>query len=77
MKIGIDFQTLVPNWCIGGPNFCFETRYKSNQDYGAPAAPPYPYVHGVNPPGFNSSRNKDVVTFRNQLYWEHKQFPVN
>ena len=35
-----DFQTLVPVWYIDGSNFCFETRYKSNQDFGAPAAPP-------------------------------------
>ena len=41
-EIGIDFQTLVPNWYIDGSNFRFEARYKSNQDYGAPAAPPNP-----------------------------------
>ena len=50
IKIGIDFQTLVPSWYIDGSNFCFESRYKSNQDFGAPAAPPYPNVHGMNPP---------------------------
>ena len=47
----MDFQTLVPSWYIDGSNFCFEARYESNHDFGAPAAPPYPNVHGVNPPG--------------------------
>ena len=51
IKIRIDFQTLVSSWYIDGSNFCFEARYKSNQDYGAQAAPLYPNVHGVNPPG--------------------------
>ena len=51
IKIGIDSQTLVPSWYIDGSNFCFEARYKSNQDFGAPEAPPYPNVHRVNPPG--------------------------
>ena len=40
IKIGIDFQTLVLSWYIDGSNFCFEARYKSNQDFRAPAAPP-------------------------------------
>ena len=55
IKIGIDFQTLVPSWYIDGSNFCFEERYKSNQDFGAPAAPPYPNVHGENPPGVKTT----------------------
>ena len=54
-KIGIDFQTPVPSWYIDGSNFCFEARYKSNQDFGAPGAPLYPNVHGVNPRGLNRS----------------------
>ena len=40
IKIGIDFQTLVPSWYIDGCNFCFEARYKSNQDFGPPVVPP-------------------------------------
>ena len=44
IKIGIDFQSLVPSWYSDGSNFCFEARYKSNQDFGAQAAPPYPNV---------------------------------
>ena len=59
IKIGIDFQTLVSSWYIDGSNFCFEVKYKINQNFGAPAAPPYPNVHGVNPPGY-----KDVVKFK-------------
>ena len=39
IKIGIDFQTLVPSWYIDGSNFCFEARYKSTHDFGAPVAP--------------------------------------
>ena len=50
IKLGIDFQTLVPSWYIDGFNFCFEARYKSNQDFGAPVALPYSNVLGVNPP---------------------------
>ena len=42
IKIGIDFQILVPSWYIDGSNFCFEARYKSNQDFGAPEAPSPP-----------------------------------
>ena len=61
IKIGIGFQTLVPSWYIDRSNFCFEARSKSNQDFGAPAAPSYPNVHGENPPGhdvgFHISRN--------------------
>ena len=50
IMIGIDFQTLAPSWYIDESNFCFEARYKNNQDFGAPAAPPLTNVHGVNPP---------------------------
>ena len=38
------------SWYIDGSSFCFEARYKSNQDFGAPAAYPCTSVHGVNPP---------------------------
>ena len=41
IKKGIDFQILVPSRYIARSNFCFEAWYKSNQDFGAPAAPPY------------------------------------
>ena len=49
IKIGIDFQTLVLSWYIDGSNFCFEAKYKGNQDFEAPVAHPYPNVHEVNP----------------------------
>ena len=41
------------SWSLVGilMGLTLEARYKSNQDFGAPAAPPYPNVHGVNPPG--------------------------
>ena len=39
MKVGKDFQTLVPSWYTDGSNSCFEARHKSNQDFGTPAAP--------------------------------------
>ena len=64
IKIDIDFQTLVPSWYIEGSNFCFEARYKSNQDFGAPAAPPYPYVHGVNPRVLRSTRSISGGSFK-------------
>ena len=50
MKIGIDFQTLVPSWYFDRSNFCFEARYKSNQDFGAPAVPPT-LILWTEPPG--------------------------
>ena len=47
----MDFQTLVPSWYIDGSNFCFEARHKSNQDFGAPAAPPTLMLMESTPPG--------------------------
>ena len=62
MNIGIDFQTLVSSWYIDGSNFCFEARYKSNQDFEAPAAPPtLMFMAWSEPPGGHHMCNKYLI----------------
>ena len=62
-----------PSWYIDGSNFCFETRYKSNQDFGAPAAPSYPNVHGVNP----RASTRQLNLYPNILFLETKSFSIS
>ena len=54
---------MVPSWYIDSSNFCSEARYKSNQDFGAPVAPRYPDVHGVNPWVFSIEEGIIFVNF--------------